>query len=375
MSSQYEVSAVSHDYFTQQGGAERVAKVLIRLFAPDRILTAAFNRTQLDKTALPGTAEVESSFLQRFSKFRHDPRWAFPLLPLVWRLHRPVSQGVLLCSSSGWAHGARASSSATKIVYCHNPARWLYQPADFFKDKPRALRWAIHLASPALRKWDRKAARSADLYVANSRAVADRVKKAYGIDSIVIHPPIGLNTEGPVTEVQEAPQSFFLTVGRRRGYKNTQILVESFAQRPDLILLCVGFPERGMNISENVIFVGGVDDAQLRWLYRTATALISVAAEDFGLTPLEANAHGTPALLVKNGGFLDSLQEGVSGMYIADATTSAVLDALDSFPSHWDKDLIKSHAAKFSEQEFKRKMDDLIHATVNKRIARNTISE
>lgn len=344
--------AIAHDYFTQRGGAERVAATLVEQLDPETLITAVYNASQTFD--IGPKVDIEVSFLQRFRIVRHDARRAFPLIPIAWRLFSPVRTDVLLCSSSGWAHALRAATGCTKVVYCHNPARWLYQTADYFKDQNKALACVMRAVFPLLRRWDRRAARSADLYIANSRSVAKRIKQVYGLDAVVIPPPVSINVVGPVEPIDVANKAFYLAVGRQRGYKNIDILVEAFRGMPDRQLIIVG--DAGANPPHNVTAIADVSEAMMRWLYRNATALVSVAFEDFGLTPLEANLFGTPALLLRAGGFLDSLVEGVNGYFIDYPTSAAVQKAVASFPFDWDSSKIVAHAQQYTTSSFVHKL-------------------
>lgn len=352
---------VAHDYFTQRGGAERVAAVLIEAMQPIRVITAV--HSPQSTFAIDTTARVETTFLQRVHRFRVDPRLALPAIPLAWWLVPRVEEGIVICSSSGWSHSIRTGRRAMKIVYCHNPARWLYQPEDYFKDHPAILRIAMMALRPLLLRWDRRAADSADVYVANSSTVAQRVQAAYGRKAQVIHPPISIDSTGEQSPVSVGFEDFFMTVGRGRGYKNVDLLLAAFARMPEMNLVVVGAPPRDVPQPPNVRFVSGVSDAELRWLYHHCRALVSVSHEDFGLTPLEANAMGSPALVLRAGGFLDSLAEGVSGRYIEHATEESVVAAVRDFPRDWDRPMIRDHAARFSLDTFVRRIFDLVADT------------
>lgn len=339
---------VAHDYFTQLGGAERVAATLVERLRPQRVVTAVWEPSQTFELA---DSAPETSFLQRFEWARRDPRPALPLLPMAWRLIRPVSEGVVISSSTGWSHGVRTTGRARKVVYCHNPARWLYQADDYLRGAGPAPRAVLRLLRPMLLRWDQRAAQSVDRYIANSTAVAARIKEVYGRRATVVHPPVSIDPTAPQSEVALPFGDFFLTVGRGRGYKNLDVLLEAFWNMPDKNLVIVG-PRPREGWPPNVTFTGRVTDAQLRWLYSSATALISVSHEDFGLTPLEANTFGTPALVLRAGGFLDSLLEGVSGRFIEAETPEAVVRAVQSFPAEWDASVVRAHAAKFSVDAF-----------------------
>lgn len=340
---------IAHDYFTQRGGAERVASSLIEVLHPERIVTS----THVPERTFPlPAAAVETSFLQAIPGLRRDPRWALLLLPLAWRSVPPVRSGVVLCSSSGWAHRIRVGSGVVKVVYCHNPARWIFQADDYLQDRSPLLAALARLARPALLRGDRAAAATATRYVANSTSVAARIRAAYGIEAVVVHPPVTIDAAGPQDPVATGFGSFFLTIARGRGYKHTGALIDAFRTMPEQHLVVVGGLPAHVEPPENVRTTGRVTDAELRWLYAHCRALMSVAHEDFGLTPLEANMLGSPALVLRAGGFLDSMAEGISGRYIEDESLEQIVHAVRSFPEQWDRDLIRAHADHFSMASF-----------------------
>lgn len=287
--------------------------------------------------------------------FRKNPQTALVALPFAWMMRRGVDSDGVLISSSGWAHGIRVARGTKKVVYCHNPPRWLYQTEDYLIGRRLPVRWVLATVAPLLRLWDQFAARGVDVYLANSSSVQARIEQAYGRHAEVVFPPVMIDAEG-VQEMptRDLPTNYFLTVGRRRGYKNIEKLVEAFAEMPEQNLVVVGGAPDAL--PSNVRVVRDVSDAGLRWLYAHAQALLSIAREDFGLSPLEANAFGTPALLVRNGGFVDSLDEGVSGLFFESIDVPAMIASIRGFPAQWDRDAIKTHAAKFNEAAFVEKL-------------------
>lgn len=350
---------VAHDYLTQRGGAERVALALAEGFSARRVVTSAYAPAQ----TFDGFAafDVTTSRHPMVRMLRRDPRRALPFLASAWTHMRPVQADVLICSSSGWAHALGRTPGTAKIVYCHNPARWLYQRDDYTSGTGAGVRAALAALTPSLTRWDRRAAASADAYVANSTSVAARIRRVYGIDAHVVHPPVSVDVDGPRDAVPGLAPGYFLTVGRARGYKGTQTLVNAFAGMPHHRLVIVGTAPDPSHPT-NVTALGRVTEAQLRWLYAGARALVSVSHEDFGLTPVEAGAFGTPALVLRAGGFLDTTTEGVSGAFIDGESVDAVRRAVHDFPDTWDADAVRASARRFAPAEFIRRI---------RRIARN----
>jgi glycosyltransferase involved in cell wall biosynthesis len=354
--------AVVHDYLTQRGGAERVALAICRAFPGSRLVTSVYDpaRTFPEFREL----EIETSYLQRFPLFRRDVRLALPLLPGAFDRLRVDDVDVVVCSSTGWAHGV--STDAPKVVYCHNPARWIYQPEDYGKDQSVAVRTAMRVLRPRLRSWDGQAAATATRYLVNSTTVRDRVCRTYGIDAEVLPPPVGIDVEAAQQQPAGIEPGFFLVVGRARGYKNVEVVCEAFRQLPDQRLVVVGgLPDEGGPWPENVCGLTGIPDAELRWLYANCRAVVAAAHEDFGLTPLEGNAFGRPALVLRAGGFLDTLLEGITGHYIERLDVNSVLETVQmSLESGLDNRAILDHAARYSAEAFEAELQREVQAAV-----------
>jgi glycosyltransferase involved in cell wall biosynthesis len=365
--------AIVHDYLTQKGGAERVVLAMHRAFPEAPIYTSLY---EPDLT-FPEfrNIDVRPSYLNRSRFLRRRHRLSLPFLAHAFS-NMEIDEEIVLCSSSGWAHGVQ--TAGTKLVYCHCPARWLYKRADYFRknpdleaDKPGLAslsgihatfiaRNAFRLVTPFLRRWDRRAALSASEYYANSDSVSAEVSAVYGIDPLVIHPspsPFdGRQWEKPPTFAKEG---FFLVVSRLLPYKNLDRILEVFAHRLDQELVVVGAGPLGKTLRQsapsNVDFIGNVSDHELSWLYGNCRALIAPAYEDYGLTPLEAASFGKPTLALRRGGYLETVSESTSGYYFDDLEPSSISRAFDVlFAEPLDPDEIRAHAASFSEEKFAR---------------------
>lgn len=340
---------IVHDYLTQRGGAERVALLMAQGF-PDATLVTTFYQPEATFPEF-GARAVQTSRWNRIAALRRDPRRAFPLLPMLVRW-LPTAPGPVLCSSSGWAHAMR--SRGPKVVYCHNPARWLYQPDDYFAAAPRAARSCLRVALTPYRAWDRRHAATATYYFANSAATAARIKAAYGIDAVVLHPPAGLRSEGSMSPVPDLEPGFHLTVGRARGYKRTDLVVEAVRRTATERLVVVGartpdVPTAGGRIRA----VGRVPDDQLRWLYANAASVVAVGHEDFGLTPVEGYQFGTPCVALRAGGYLETVQEHVTGQFINCQDADELAETLTAFdPAAFDPAKIKERGAQFTPERF-----------------------
>ena len=361
--------AIAHDYLTQRGGAERVVASISRAFPDATIYTTLYN----PESTFPEFADatIITSPAQRVAAFRRDHRLALPLLPYaVSRMH--IDADLVIASSSGWAHGITASGR--KLVYCHAPARWLYQSENYLGGSQlRSVRgWGLLTVRSWLRGWDGRAAASADRYVVNSRVIQARVKDAYGIQAAVLPPPVGVDHTGehqPVPQVADwAGGAYHLLVSRLLPYKNVDQAIEAFRDLPERLVIVGAGPLQDQlraTLPANILMLSDLDDASLRWLYANATALVAPSLEDFGLGPIEAAAFGKPTIALRAGGYLDTVDEAINGHFFSEPVAAAIREAVVASRARvFDPDAIRFHADYFSEAHFHerlhREVDDLL---------------
>lgn len=369
--------AIAHDYLTQRGGAERVVLAMLRAFPEATLYTTLYD----PEGTFPEfqNARIVVSPLNRVPLLRRDHRAALPLLPYaVSRLR--VDADVLVASSSGWAHGIR--TTGLKLVYCHAPARWLYQTESYLGGPPTASPRgrALLVLQPWLRRWDQRAAATADRYLVNSTVVRSHVREAYGIEADVLAPPFGIDPHGeqaPVGAIADwADTAYHLVVSRLLPYKNVHAVVDAF-RGLDARLVIVGHGplehDLRATMPSNARLLSGLSDAQLRWVYAHAGALVAPSIEDFGLTPLEAAAFGKPTLALRAGGYLDTIAEGVSGAFFEEPNPDRIRAAVASADrSTWDPQAIRTHADGFSEERFRQRLGAEVSALLGDRASRTS---
>lgn len=353
--------AIAHDYLTQRGGAERVVLSLLRAFPDAPVYTTLYN----PDTSYPDfrDARVLTSPLNHVPALRRDHRKALPLL--AWASGRlRIDADVVVASSSGWAHAF--PTTGRTLVYCHNPARWLYQTDEYLGDagplSPRRL-GLLPLAVP-LRTWDRRAASRADTYLANSHVVQRRIADTYGIDAEVVPPPHSIDADGEqqaVRALSDWQDGYHLIVSRLMPYKNVDTALDAFRDLPNDRLVVIGAGPLAEQLRAlapgNVRMLSGLSDAQLRWTYAHAIALVAPSREDFGLTPLEAASFGKPTLALHAGGYLDTIEPGVNGVFFEEPQPADIRGAVLAGRSRaWDADAIRAHADRFSEARFIRRI-------------------
>jgi glycosyltransferase involved in cell wall biosynthesis len=346
-------TVIVHDYLTQRGGAERVVLALSRAFPDAPIVTSVY--APATTHAEFADRDIRSIARTTGPVLRRDHRLGLPLFHAMFRSTR-IEADTVVCSSSAFAHVVR--TSAPKLVYCHNPARWIYQTDEYLgPDAGMLERRAVAVLARAAQPIDRMAARESDRYVANSAVVRDRIRKWYDRDAPVIHPPPALTPEGSKRAVQGVEPGFLLVVSRLLAYKNVDLVTEAMAQRPDLRLVVVGEgPERERLARErgaNVTLLGSVGDDELRWLYANAAALVCPALEDFGLTPLEAAGFQVPVLALRAGGYLETVVDGETGLFFDTLSVDDLLGGIDRvLGNEWDVDALAARAEAFGEGSF-----------------------
>jgi glycosyltransferase involved in cell wall biosynthesis len=354
--------AIAHDYLTQLGGAEKMVLSMSRAFPNAPIYTLLYDPA----TTYPEFAErdIRVSAMNKVGPLRKHHRAGLPIWPLVAQ-SMFVDADIVLTSTSGWAHGFR--TRGRKLVYCYSPARWLYLPDKYLgEDAGLVKRFGLAATSPYLKAWDRRMARSADKYLAISTLIKGRIADAYGIDSEVLFGPVetaNLAEPEPIPALQSTGAEnggYYLCVSRLLPYKNVDVIVRAFADTDRRLVVVGRGPEaerlRGIK-TPNVLMLSDLTDGQMSWLYQQCRALIAASYEDFGLTPIEAGLRGRPSVALRWGGFLDTVDEGVSGVYFDQPDPKAISDAIDRFEDmEFDSDKIRRHVEQFSEEHFAERL-------------------
>ncbi len=356
--------AIVHDYLTQRGGAERVVLSMLKAFPDAPVYTSLY---EPDRT-FPAfrSADVRTLILNRLSPLRRRHRLALPLLARTFS-GLELSADVVLCSSSGWAHGTTVRGR--KIVYCYSPARWLYQRERYLGDSGPLAAAPLAVLRPYLLRWDREAVSTADRYLTTSTFVAEQIAALYGIEPQILAPPYTLDPSGARRATYGLEPGYFLSVSRLLPYKNVDAVVTAFRGSTERRLAVVGTGPEESRLralaSANVRFLGSVSDDELRWLYANCAGVVSASHEDYGLTPLEAAAFGKPAAVLRWGGFLDTVVEGSTGVFFDAPRAEAVRAALAELARReWDAGAIRAHAERYSEERFVERLREVVERDV-----------
>lgn len=345
--------AIVHDYLTQRGGAERVVLAMLEAFPDAPLYTSLYE----PNATFPEFADhdVRPLWPNRVRALRRDHRRGLPLYPLVFS-STTVDADVVLCSSSGFAHGVQ--TRGRKVIYCYTPARWLYDESDaYLAGFPPVVQFGARAIRRPLRTWDRRAARSADILLTSSTVVRERIERSYGVVAQVVPPPVGIDPAGAQRSMGGLGPGFVLSVGRLLGYKNVDAVVAAMAMLPAERLVVVGAGPELSRLKDvagpNVTLLGEVDERGLRWLYANCAGLVSASFEDYGLTPIEAAAYAKPSSVLRGGGFLDTVMEGRTGVFFDELEPEAIAGAIATMlAGPWDPAIVRAHAARYAPAEF-----------------------
>ena len=343
-------------WLNQYGGAERVLEAAHALF-PDAPVYASM----YDPAVMPRayrTWDIRVSFMDRFPFVHRRHQIFLPFYRYAFESFDLRGYDVILSITSAFAHGVRKAAGARHFCYCLTPARFLWQYDDYVEHEAvgSAARTVLPTLVSSLRAWDKRAATQVDEFIAISHEVQKRIAAYYGRQSCIIYPPVD------VTSFHIAPRSeignYFLIISRLIPYKRIDLAVEAF-NRTGLPLLIAGDGRDRARLearaASNIKFLGRVSDQERLDLMARCKAFVFPGEEDFGITPLEANAAGRPVIAYGRGGALDTIVEGMNGVLFHEPTADALIQASQNFnPSAFDPQQIRAHAEKFDTRVFQQ---------------------
>ena len=361
--------AIVHEWFDTYAGSERVVEQLLHLY-PEADLFALVELLPADARGFIGNRPVRTSPLQRLPGFlRRRFRGLLPLMPLMVEQFDLSGYDLVLSSSHAVAKGVLTGPDQVHVCYCHSPMRYAWDLQHRYLAEsqlgwgPRGLlaRMSLHY----LRGWDARSALGPDRVVANSRYIARRIARVWGRASEVVHPPVAV-ADFPLWTSKD---DFYLAASRLVPYKRMPLVVEAFRELPGRRLVVVGDgPELGRirALAEGCPWIevkGWLPTADLRDLLQRARALVFPAEEDFGILPVEALACGTPVIAYGRGGALDSIQEGVGGLFFATQDVAAIREAVGRFEARtWDPSAVRATALPFAPEIFRERMAAVVAA-------------
>jgi glycosyltransferase involved in cell wall biosynthesis len=347
--------ALVYDRLNKWGGAERVLLALHKLFPKAPLYTSVYDRK---KAPWADVFEVRTSFLQNFPFSTHHELFA-PLMPLVFESFNFDEFDLVISVTSEAAKGIITKPSTKHICYCLTPTRYLWSGYDeYFKNPLFKL-----IATPLilyLKFWDRIAATRPDEYIAISKEVQSRIRKYYGRESAVVHPPIdGIKNEVfNIKDVSTPNAPFFLIVSRLVPYKKIDLAIKAFNElKLPLKIIGIGAEMNRLKAisGPTIDFLGYLTDKELVRYYGECCALVFPGIEDFGLTILEAQSFGKPVIAFRAGGALETITEGKTGIFFDEPNAESLIKAVNQLSNlAIDPEDCINKAREFSFEQFKK---------------------
>ena len=347
-------TAVVHDWLNGMRGGEKVLEEILAL-VPDPTIFTLFH--------VPGSVSreierfpIRPSFLNRLPFARRRYREYLPLFPRAVESFDLSGFDLVVSSSHCVAKGARAPEGVPHLCYCHTPVRYAWDQFDDYFPRATTRLWGLKkTAIDRLRAWDLATAGRPTRYLANSSAVADRIRRHYGRSSEVVAPPVDVDFFHGAEKPREP---FLLAVGSLVPYKRYEVAIEAARRlgRP-LVLVGKGPEERRLRAlaSPSVQIVADLDRESLRDLYRTCFAFVQPGEEDFGISLVEAAACGAPAAALSQGGARDTVSDGVSGVLFAEPGAEGLVRAVGEIAGRrFDYTAVRAAALPFARERFAR---------------------
>lgn len=318
--------ALVHDYLLTPRGAERTFAEIAAAWPGADVFTSIY-----DERAMGDRFEghrVRVSGLQRLGMRQRTFRALLPLFPHAIERLPVADRGVIVSSSSAFAHGVRPSGDAVHVCYCHAPFRYAWNELDTaLASVPAPVRPVLRRQLGRIRSWDVEASKRVTHYVANSQHTRQRIEDCYGRNARVIYPPVETDRFGPPRE----PEDYLLFVGELTSHKRVEVAIEAAGRARRKLRVVGAGPDQERLAAlhgDRVEFLGRVSDAQLDDLYARAEALIVPNVEEFGITAVEAQGAGRPVLAVGRGGARETVVDGVTGVLVPDGDVDQLAEAL-----------------------------------------------
>jgi glycosyltransferase involved in cell wall biosynthesis len=364
--------AIVHDWLVTYAGAERVLSALLKIW-PQADLFSVIDFLSDEDRAKLGGKRAQTTFIQRLPKARTRYQKYLPLMPLAIEQMDLSAYDLIISSSHAVAKGVLTGPNQLHISYVHSPIRYAWDLQHQYLNesgmrtgfKGKLARMILHY----IRMWDQRTAAAVDQFVANSHFIARRIEKAYRRESTVIYPPV--DTKGFNLQVEK--QDYYLTASRMVPYKKIPMIVEAFSKMPDKKLIVIGegpeFEKAKALATPNVTLMGYQSFDVLRTHMQNARGFVFAAEEDFGISPVEAQACGTPVIAYGKGGTLETVRglddSAPTGVFYPQQTVEALIAAVQQFEAEGHRitaQACRENAEQFSEKHFERQMRMFVEA-------------
>jgi glycosyltransferase involved in cell wall biosynthesis len=370
--------ALVHDWLDTWRGGERVLAELCSIYRAADLFALVDFLPDSDRAKL-GNRRTTTTFLQNLPLASRGFRRFLPLFPRAIESLDLSAYDLVISSSHAFAKGVRTHRGQLHICYCYTPMRYAWDLRRQYlapSGLDRGLRgWFAGRMLDRLREWDRASSERVDHFVASSRYIGERIRRAYGRESTVIYPPVAVAPAMPPAAPGRADllEPFYVTVSQLVPYKRVDLVVEAFRSLSDRRLVVIGDgPERARIAAlagANVRMLGGISDCERDgWLAR-ATAFVFAAEEDFGIAPLEAQALGTPVIALARGAAVETIRglddPAPTGVLYADQTAAGIAEAVRTFEASRDRidpAACVENARRFGSDRFRRELSAFVDA-------------
>ncbi|EMI17390.1 glycosyltransferase [Rhodopirellula maiorica SM1] len=347
-------------------GGEKVLEQLCKMFpeAPIHCLVSEPNKLN----GIISEKQIVSSLLQRVPAATRYYKHLLPFHPLAIANLR-VAQGtdVLISSDAALIKGITVPENTLHICYCHSPPRYLWEMGEEYRRSSLAARFALNAFSKRLKAFDYRAAQNVTQFIANSEFVADRIRNYYDCDAVVVNPPVDVDA----FDSTRPRDAHYLVVSELVPYKRIDIAVKAFADHPDRRLVVIGDGSERAKLQRiagpNVTLMGRQPFAVLKEHYETARAFIFPGIEDFGITPVEAQAAGCPVIAFRKGGAMETVRDNETGIFFDEQSSKSLSDAIRVFErSQITPDQCRHNSERYTESIFRDRMKQTINATLER---------
>jgi glycosyltransferase involved in cell wall biosynthesis len=353
--------SLAHDHLFQIGGAERVLAVLASMYPTAPIYTLV-NIKKITQKLLPQD-RILASYLQKIPDIKRFFKYCLPLMPKIWEQTKVQDADLLISSCSGLVKGIATRPNFRHICYCYAPTRYLWEDKEEYLDnlpEGRLLKVLWPELLDSLKKWDYAKAQKVDHFITISQHIADKIKKQYNREATIIYPPVRTKDFQISSEVGD----YYLIVSRLRPYKKVDLAIRAFNNlKLPLKIIGSGSELRKLKkmANSNIEFLGELSDAERNYYLSHCRAFIYPQVEDFGISAVEAMASGRPVIALKAGGAVETVQEGVSGVFFNEQTWESLAHCVLRFKEHdFDPEMVRAHALQFDEEIFISRLQEYI---------------
>lgn len=353
---------LAHHWWVHARGGGRVFEVIAGLF-PGAGISMLVMKPETLSPAMRSRA-ITTSVLQTVSPRWVDHRWLLPLFPwAVGRMRLSEATRLLVSSDAAVIKGIRKPPGCVHVCYCHSPPRYLWEMTDEYARHTSGIgqagRWLFGKTASVVRAFDRRAADDVDHFIANSHYVADRIRRHYGRESVVLYPPVQVERFCPRGEGGD----YYLVVSELVGYKRVDVAVEACSRLGRKLVVVGDGAEsgrlRGMS-GPTVSFRGRLSDKEVTKLMEGCRAFLYPQIEDFGITALEAQAAGRPVIALGIGGALETVIDGVTGCFFSEQTVESLMGAIGRFEfdaGRFSPEACRRNAERFSSERFRENLN------------------